>query len=180
MTTTHVALLRGVNLGGKNKLPMSDLRELFVAAGAANVRTYIQSGNVVFDTDPGASARLAELITEQIREGFGIRTTLVLRTADQVQQVLAENPFLKNGVPVDELHVAFLSSRPSPERVSALDPDRSPPDEFVVRGQEIYLRFPNGAARSTLTADYFDSKLKTTATARNWRTVTKLLEMITG
>jgi uncharacterized protein (DUF1697 family) len=87
---------------------------------------------------------------------------------------------LKKGVSVDHLYVAFLADRPSQERVEALDPDRSPPDEYVVRGQEIYLRLPNGAARTKLTTDYFDTKLKTTSTARNWRTVTKLFEMMEG
>ncbi|HEY7036367.1 MAG TPA: DUF1697 domain-containing protein [Thermomicrobiales bacterium] len=178
MTTTYVALLRGVNVGGKNKLPMKDLKELFVAAGAENVRTYIQSGNVVFEVDRDASARHADLITKQIQERLGIRTTLVLRTVEQIEEVLAENPFLKSGAAVDELYVAFLAERPSQERVAALDPDRSPPDEFVVHGQDIYMRFPNGAGRTKLTTDYFDSKLRTTSTARNWRTVTKLLEMM--
>jgi uncharacterized protein (DUF1697 family) len=178
MPTNYVALLRGVNVGGKNKLPMKDLKALFVEAGAENVRTYIQSGNVVFEADTDASVRHAELITKQIQERFGIRTTLVLRTVEELKEVLAENPFLMRGVALDELYVAFLADRPSQERVAALDPDRSPPDELVVRGREIYLRLPNGAGRSKLTTDYFDAKLKTTATARNWRTVTKLLEMM--
>jgi uncharacterized protein (DUF1697 family) len=180
MATTYVALLRGVNVGGKNKLPMKDLKELFVAAGAENVRTYIQSGNVVFEADPDASVGHVDLITRQIQERFGIRTTLVLRTVDELKEVLAENPFLEKGIAEERLYVAFLAERPAAERVAALDPDRSPPDEFVVRGQEIYLRLLNGAGRSKLTTDYFESKLKTTATARNWRTVTNLLEMMEG
>lgn len=178
MATTYVALLRGVNVGGKNALPMAGLKELFLQAGAADVRTYIQSGNVVFEADPAAAAWHAELIAGQIRERFGIRTTLVLRTVAQIKDVLAANPFLAKGVAVDELHVAFLADWPTKERVEALDPDRSLPDAFVVRGQEIYLWLPNGVGRSKLTADYFDAKLKTTSTVRNWRTVTKLLELL--
>ena len=174
---THLALLRGINLGGKNKLPMKDLVALFVAAGCDNVRTYIQSGNVIFDAPPSLAADLPDRIAAEIAHRFGVRSPVILRTADQLKDV-ANNPFLASGAAVEKLHVMFLATRPDPKRVAALDPDRSPPDEFAVRNQEIYLHLPNGAARSKLTNAYFDAKLATTSTARNWRTVTMLLELI--
>jgi uncharacterized protein (DUF1697 family) len=101
----------------------------------------------------------------------------VIRTAAEIDGVVRGNPFLKAGADPKTLHVGFLRDRPSKSQVAALDPDRSPPDEFVVRGGEIYLRLPNGVARSKLTSQYFDSRLKTIITARNWRTVLKLQEM---
>jgi uncharacterized protein (DUF1697 family) len=159
-------------------LPMKELVEMFVDAKCGNVRTYVQSGNVIFGADPGASARLAGLITTRISDHFGYKVPLVLRTAQQIGNVLSNNPFLKAGVAEKELHVLFLAGLPPPRLVKDLDCDRSLPDAFEVRGQEIYLRLPNGVAGTKLTNQYFDSKLRTTSTARNWRTVTKLFELM--
>jgi uncharacterized protein (DUF1697 family) len=175
MSVTFVALLRGINVGGKNKLPMKDLTAMFVEAGCGNVRNYIQSGNVVFETSP---ARLCEVIQERIEKQFGFRVPVILRNAKQLRAVVDNNPFLKVGAPPETLHVMFLADKPGQERIDALDPHRSPPDEFIVQGQEIYLRLPNGAGNSKLTNAYFDSKLATVSTVRNWRTVNTLLEMM--
>jgi len=175
MPETWVALLRGINVGGKNKLPMKDLTAMFVDAGCGNVRNYIQSGNVVFETAP---ARLCEVIQERIEKQFGFRAPVILRNAKQLRAVVAGNPLLKAGAAPETLHVMFLADRPSQGRVDSLDPHRSPPDEFIVQGQEIYLRLPNGAGNSKLTNAYFDSKLATISTSRNWRTVNTLLEMM--
>jgi uncharacterized protein (DUF1697 family) len=174
-----LALLRGINVGGKNKLAMKDLAETFAAAGCGDVRTFIQSGNVLFTASPALAARLPAAISSQIAERFGIRTSLVVRTAAELADVVASNPFLKQGAAEETLHVLFLESSPAPERIATLDPGRSPPDAFVVRGREVFLQLPGGVARSKLTNAYFDSRLATMGTARNWRTVTKLLEMLT-
>ncbi len=179
MPTTYVALLRGVNVGGKNKLPMKDLGEMFVAAGCRDVRTFIQSGNVLFCAAPALVKRLPGLIAERIAERFGYKTPVVLRSAVQLEAVLGNNPFLgADGVTEDSLHVMFLADTPGTEAVGGLDLNRSPPDRFVVRGGEIYLQLPNGAGKSKLTNAYFDSKLRTVSTGRNWRTVTKLRELM--
>lgn len=178
MLTTYLALLRGINVGGKNKLPMHDLLALFAEAGYPNARSYIQSGNVIFSADPNAVAPLPDFITARVAERFGYRVPVVLRTANQLDAVIRENPFAGDGVADETLHVLFLAATPSAARVATLDPDRSPPDSFLVRGQEIYLRLPNGAARTRLTNDYFDTKLATTSTGRNWRTVTKLRALL--
>lgn len=177
---TYVALLRGINVGGKNKLPMKDLAEMFVAAGCSQVRTFIQSGNVIFSASPAVVAKLPGVINGQIAKRFGLKVPVVMRTAEQMRSVLGNNPFLKAGVAEDELHVLFLADAPAQARVAALDPDRSSPDEFRVQGQEIYLRLPNGGGRSKLTNAYFGSKLETIRTIRNWRTVTKLVELMKG
>jgi uncharacterized protein (DUF1697 family) len=180
MSVTYVALFRGINVGGKNKLPMADLVEMFAEAGCGNVRTYIQSGNVIFNATGAVSARLPGLIATRISKRFGYKIPLVLRTAEQMGDVISNNPFLNAGVAEEELHVLFLADSPASRRVEDLDPDRSPPDAFKVRGQEIYLRLPDGVARTKLTNQYFDSKLRTTSTGRNWRTVTKLFELMEG
>jgi uncharacterized protein (DUF1697 family) len=171
----QLALLRGINVGGKNKLPMRDLSGLFVEAGCENVRTFIQSGNVVFTANPRVSKNLSAVLTAKIEERFGLRVPVILRTAQQLHDVVSNNPYPRLE---DMLHVVFLADLPSPAKAAALNPQRSPPDTFVVRGQEIYLYLPNGAGNSKLTNAWFDSKLSTVSTARNWRTVNSLLKMM--
>jgi len=174
----YAAFLRGINVGGKNKLPMKDLAAMFTAAGCSDVRTYIQSGNVVFRAGASLAARLPAIVSAEIASKFGLAVPLVLRTLPQMIAVVASNPFLKRGAAPEQLHVVFLADTPTADLVTLLDPDRSPPDSFHAAGAEIYLHLPNGAGNSKLTNAYFDSKLRTMGTARNWRTVNTLLEMM--
>jgi uncharacterized protein (DUF1697 family) len=171
----QVALMRGINVGGKNKLPMRDLAALFTEAGCAAVTTYIQSGNVVCRASRALARELPAVIEGAIHQRFGLKVPLVLRSAAELAEIVRGNPF--PGAAADTLHVAFLAAAPNPSQVAGLDPQRSPPDEFAVQGREIYLCFKNGVARSKLTNAYFDTKLATTTTVRNWRTVLKLLDM---
>jgi uncharacterized protein (DUF1697 family) len=173
----HIALLRGVNVGGKNRLPMKELAAIFTDAGCGDVRTFIQSGNVLFTASQPLAARLPGLIADAIESRFGFHAPVVLRRQAEFEEVVSHNPFLKAGVDTKTLHVGFLMDKPESADLSALDPDRSPPDKYRVRGGEVYMHLPNGMARTKLTSQYFDSRLKTTITARNWATVTKLLEL---
>ena len=173
----NVALLRGVNVGGKNRLPMKDLVEMFTAAGCSNVSTYIQSGNVLFNAPASVLKKLPENIAKQIAETFGFRAPVILRTAEQMAETVRANPFLAAGKAESTLHVYFLAETPGSAAIAKLDPDRSPPDAFHAHGREIYLHLPNGMARTKLTNAYFDSKLGTVCTARNWATVLKLTEL---
>ncbi len=175
----YVALLRGVNLAASNRLSMRELAAMFGDAGCTNVVTYIQSGNVVFRASDACAARVPAAIATTIADRLGFRAPVVMRTAGELRKVVRGNPFLRVGASadIDFLHVMFLADRPSAAAVAALDPKRSPSDEFRVVGRDIYLRFPNGAARTKLTNAYFDSKLATTSTMRNWRTVLKLSAM---
>ena len=172
----HVALLRGVNFRGANKLAMSGLKAIFESAGCARVETIIQSGNVVFEASEAIARNLAPVIEAQIRLRFGIAAPVFLRSGAALRGIVESNPFLRAGVDPARLHVMCLSSRPSADDVAALDPQRSPPDEFILRDREIYLRLPNGVARSKLTNAYFEKALRTIGTARNWRTMTRLCE----
>jgi uncharacterized protein (DUF1697 family) len=178
MPATHLALLRGINVGGKNMLPMKTLERFFVDAGCDCVRTYIQSGNVLFDADKATCSGLCGKISLAIEKGCGFRPAVVLRTASELANAVANNPFLSSGMAAESLHLMFLADKPAARRVDALDPTRSLPDEFRVNGSEVYLHLPNGAGRTKLTNNYFDSTLATTSTARNWRTVTKLLDLM--
>jgi uncharacterized protein (DUF1697 family) len=176
----YVALLRGVNVGGKNKLPMKDLAAMFGEEGCSDVVSYIQSGNVVFRATDACAGRIPAAIAKAVADRLDFRAPVVMRTAGELRGVARGNPFLRAGAEAESLHVVFLADRPSPARVATLDPKRSPPDAFEVVGREIYLRCPNGVGRSKLTNAYFDAKLATTSTMRNWRTVEKLVEMTGG
>lgn len=176
----YIALLRGINVGGKNMLPMKDLVRLCSDAGYSEVKSYIQSGNLVFRAKSALAPRLPALFEQAISDRFGIRVPVVVRSADELRRLAKGNPFLHAGADTAILHVAFLSDLPGAAAVAALDPNRSPPDQFAVRGREIYLQCPNGIGRTKLTNQYFDSKLGVTSTIRNWRTVLKLLELAGG
>ena len=178
----QVALLRGINVGGKNIVPMKQLAALFVDAGCRNVQTHIQSGNVIFEASPKILAKLATQVTSGIEKQFGCRIPVVLRTVAELDAVVKNNPYLQkpasSDTAEDMLHVYFLAKAPSAEQVAQLDSARSLPDGFIVQGREIFLQLPNGMARTKLTNAYFDSRLSTVSTARNWRTVKKLRELM--
>jgi uncharacterized protein (DUF1697 family) len=174
----HVALLRGINVGGKNLLPMTELADIFAQAGCKEVRTCIQSGNVIFSAPPSALKELPELITERIAKRFGYRIPVVLRTTQQLGRTIGDNPFLLSGAAEKTLHVYFLKDLPDASAVRDLDIARSLPDSFRVSDREVYLHLPNGMARTKLTNAYFDSRLSTTSTARNWATVLKLFDLM--
>ena len=156
---------------------MADLRDIFAAAGCTAVQTYIQSGNVVFEAARDLAERVHEIVTETIHRRFGYETAVVLRSSEELRQVVSSNPFDTSGDP-RFLQMAFLEDTPGAEAVSRLDPDRSPPDAFAVRGRNVHLHYPNGVARSKLTNEYLAAQLQTASTMRNWRTVLKLLEMV--
>jgi len=176
----HVALLRGINVGGRNKLPMSSLAEIFNDVGCSRVQSYIQSGNVVFEATPALASRVPAVIAQAVLERFEFEVPVIVRTAEELKGIVQANPFLQAGADERTLHVAYLADLPDVARVRALDRDRSPPDEFEVRGREVFLRCPNGLARTKLTNAYFDSRLGTTSTVRNWRTTLRLLALAVG
>jgi uncharacterized protein (DUF1697 family) len=176
----HVALLRGVNLGPHNRLPMKDLVQMFVEEGCGDVQTFIQSGNVIFGAGPAVLKNLPHVIREKIADRFGYRVPVILRSSRQLARTIEDNPFLLAGKPEKTLHVCFLADPPDAEAVKSLDPGRSPGDAFHVSGQDVYMHLPNGMARTKLTNAWLDSKLSTISTARNWATVVKLHELTRG
>jgi uncharacterized protein (DUF1697 family) len=173
----QIALLRGINVGGKHRVPMATLRELFVAAGASEVETYIQSGNVVYTAASKLARTLPKSVSEALAETFGFEVPIVSRSAEQLREVAEAHPFCDRVAEEKLLMVAFLDRVPSKAKLAALDPNRSPGDLIEVRGQHVYLGFPNGAGRSKLDANWLDRSLDAVGTWRNWRTVQALLEM---
>ena len=156
---------------------MNELKPLFSALGLEEATTYIQSGNVVFRADSGRADEIASLIEQGLADAYGLDIDVLLRTPVELAAVMRGNPFLDAQPDRSKLHVAFMSSKPGKDGASTLDPERSPPDEFRLSGSEIYLHFPDGSGGSKLTIDYFERRLGVRATARNWNTVTRLLEL---
>ena len=179
-TRRYVALLRGINVAGKNMLPMKDLADIFRDSGCTDVSTFINSGNVIFSAGSDAEKTLPNRISQHIEDSFGYRIPVVLRTLEELQKAVTANPFLSPGADEKTLHLYFLRDRPSPTAVASLDPERSLPDTFAVVGREVYLNLPNGMARTKLTNAWFDSTLKTVSTARNWNTTNKLIELLSS
>jgi uncharacterized protein (DUF1697 family) len=171
---TYAALLRGINVGGHNKVPMIQLKAVIESLGHTDVTTYIQSGNVVFtsrkNVTPAALGRA-------IKDEFGFDITVVLRTSSELQRVVTDNPFAR--ADLKTVHVGFMASKPSAVAVRALDADQFAPEEFAIKGSNLYLHLPNGMGRTKLPA-YLDRKLKVPTTVRNWNTVLKLLELTAG
>jgi uncharacterized protein (DUF1697 family) len=174
---TFAALLRAINLGERNKIPMAGLRSLFSALGYEDVETYVQSGNVVFRTRTRKADEISTDIERGIAEEFGLDVAVLVRTPAELRKIVDGNPYLKDEPDPKKLQVLFLDRRPAAKAKSRLDPDRSPPDRYVLRGRELYLHRPEGSARSKLTIDYFERCLEARGTVRNWRTVKKLAEL---
>lgn len=176
--SSAVAFLRGINVGGRAKVPMADLRTVATDLGWHEVRTYLQSGNVVFARPAAGISGVAEGLEAAIKDAFGFDARVIVRTQAELASVASRNPFLSDEADLKKLHVMFLDREPEAARITDLDPDRSPPDRFEVVGREIFLHYPNGMGRSKLTLDYFERRLGVAGTARNWNTVTKLLAMM--
>jgi len=173
----YAALLRGINVGGRNKLPMKELVGIFEKEGCDEVRTYIQSGNVVFRAPAGTIDAVAAAVRDGIARRFGFDVPIILRSASDLARVAAANPFLVDAPNPKHLHVGFLADAPRPDAIAALDAARSDVDRFAVVGSEVYLHVPGGMGRTKLTTDWFDRRLETAMTVRNWRTVNTLVEM---
>jgi uncharacterized protein (DUF1697 family) len=175
---TYIALLRGINVGGHKIIKMDQLRKAFEELGFENVATYVQSGNVVFKSGTKASADLSKTIEEMLLRRFSMSVPVIVRTADELGEVLTNNPFLKErGLDVTRLHVTFLSLTPQKAAIKGLDAIAAGPDRFHCRGREIYLHCPNGFAGTKLSINAFEKVLAVGATTRNWNTVNRLLEM---
>lgn len=173
----YVALLRGINVGGRAKVSMSALRELFIDLGYADAKTYIQSGNVIFSASLRSPSKAAGEIAERIGKDLGVSCSVLLRTDKELVAVLENNPYLTDDVDVSTLHVAFLEKKPTSEQSKRLVVPAGETAEFALGGREIYLHYPDGSGRTKLSNTYIEKRLGMVATTRNWNTVTKLHEL---
>ena len=174
MTATWVGLLRAVNVGGRNSAPMARVRAAVATTGATDVRTYVQSGNVVFSSSSRTEARVVDAVETALAAELGFAVPVVVRSAAAMQRVVADNPLLGDDRDEARCYVLFLADEPTLEPgVQSVDGE-----EYALIGRELYVHLPNGLGRSKLlTTTLSERRLGVTATTRNWRTVTTLAAM---
>lgn len=173
----YVVLLRGINVGGHNKVRMADLRAALAESGFTDVSTYIASGNVLLTAPDRNERTVVDDVTAVIADRFGLAIPIVARSAADWPGILTANPFPDVVSEPKLLHVSLCDRAPDPDAVAALDGAAFAPDRIEVIGRELYLSYPNGSGRSKLTGALLERKLGVTTTARNWATMVKLAEL---
>jgi uncharacterized protein (DUF1697 family) len=176
---TCISILRGINVGAQKKILMVDLKALYESLKFKDVITYIQSGNVIFKTSETVSDEaLSQKIEKAIAKKYGFEVPVIVRSVAEIDKVLGSNPFLKDKKKdVTKMHVTFLSEAPGKAELEAIKKFDYAPDEFVIAGKDVYLYTPGGYGETKLSNKFFETKLKVTATTRNWNTVNKLKEL---
>jgi uncharacterized protein (DUF1697 family) len=174
----YVSLLCGINLGGHKTIKMDQLRASLEALGFDQVKTYIQSGNVVFKAPKTSPAGLSKKIEAKIKTDYGHSVSVIVRTADEIKQVVTNNPFLQDKkIDTEKLHVMFLSKAPETSAIEKVAALASPPQHLRCIGQELYLYLPNGVAESFVMKKPIDRLLGVITTMRNWRTMSTIHQM---
>jgi uncharacterized protein (DUF1697 family) len=176
--TTHLALLRGINVSGHNMMKMEALKTMLENIGFTNVRTYLQSGNVFVDTDEESASKVGFMIKQEIFKVFGHEVPIVVIAKEDLELCFKNNPFLKEKeVDSKKLYVAFVSIVLKKENINDLKISQFKPDEASIDGNRIFIKYAIGAGKTRFDQKYIEKKLNVTATIRNWNTVTNLLNM---
>jgi uncharacterized protein (DUF1697 family) len=174
----YIAMLRGINVGGHKLVKMEKLRSSFEALGFESVKTYIQSGNVVFKSRKSSTSALSKKIEEKIEQEFGFPVSVITRGSDELEKTIKNNAFVNQpGIDLERLHVMFLSEVPAPAALKKLSDLTAAPDQCRPAGREIYFYLPNGVSQSVLMKSPVDRILAVITTTRNWNTVNSLHQM---
>lgn len=175
----YVSILRGINVGGKRKVLMLDLKKIYSDLGFANVRTYIQSGNVIFEsTAIGNEKAISKSIEEAIVKHYGFEVPVITITSTTLNSIFENNPYIKEAAfDIDRLHLTFLATTPEQEAIESAQSFNFEPDSFQLIASSAYLFCAGKYHESKLGNTWFENKLKVTATTRNWKTVKKLQEI---
>ncbi|MBJ2173707.1 DUF1697 domain-containing protein [Aureibaculum sp. A20] len=174
----YIAILRGINVGGKRKILMADLQQLLNKNGFKNCSTYIQSGNVLFLSDKTV-LEIEKEIKQTIFKKYGFDVPVLVRTVNEIENVFHNNPFLPEQADINKLYVAFLAEIPSDENLEKLNAIHFDNANFEIHGKHVFMQYYTKSSDSKLTNNLIENKLKVTATSRNWKTVTKLFELST-
>jgi uncharacterized protein (DUF1697 family) len=173
----YLALLRGINVGGGNMMKMDDLKAVFAGLGFENVVSYINSGNLAFDTKKTSEAKLVDRIENGIEAKFGRRVDVMVRAQSDIARILKNNPFDGQYESHKHMHVLFLREPMPKEKEELLQSSALPGEKYDARDREIYNLLPNGVAGSLLTKGFFEKKPRVSYTGRNWRTVERLADL---
>lgn len=175
---TYIAMLRGINVGPGKVVKMERLRTSFATLGFGDARTYVQSGNVVFQLERKSPAELTRTIEAKIQRDFGFTVPVLIKTSKELAQIVRDNPLLRvKEIDVSKLHVTFLSDTPPKTAAEVLQDLATTRERFRILNHEVYLYCPDGYGVSKLTNNTIEKKFSLVATTRNWRTVNALLEM---
>ena len=176
--STYIAILRGISGSGARPLPMKELKELFEGLKCGNVRTYIQSGNVILESGKLDPTAFAGKVEAAIKKKYDYEVPVLVRSLEEMKDVAKANPYLKNkGIELDKLHVTFLAEAPKQAEAEKITGTTFGNDSFALHGREVYVHCPDGYGNSKLNNNWFESKLKVRATTRNWRTVNELVRI---
>jgi uncharacterized protein (DUF1697 family) len=176
--TVFISMLRGINVGGHKTIKMQDLAALYESLGFKDVMTYLQSGNVIFNAPERDARGIPNMIEEKIARVFKLNVSVLLRTPDELRQIIKDNPFMQEkGIDAGKLHMTFLSAVPTESGLKKVSGLHSGPDKFVIVNREVYLYCPNGYGGTKFSNDFFERKLDVAATTRNWKTVSALFDM---
>jgi uncharacterized protein (DUF1697 family) len=175
---TLISLLRGINVGASRTVPMKDLVSLYESLGLKNVRSYVRSGNILFDNPGSKPGEISGILEEQISRMTSFPVKVFIRDENDLREIIGNNPFCKGLSPdIAGLHVTFLSSAPPTDAVNEVNRITDPVDKAAVLGREVYLFCPEGYGRTRFSNSFLEKKLGVAATTRNWKTVTALAEM---
>ena len=175
---TYIALLRGINVSGRKKIKMADLRAHLQELHFQNIRTYVQSGNVIFESMESSPVGVAAMVEKKIQEKYGFDVVALVKMRQELVQVLENNPFLKDRQEdTSRLYVTFLAEHPSRECLKKLEEINYSPEEFILDGKDIYFFSPLGYGKAKMNNNFFEQKLKVAATTRNWNTINKLVDL---
>lgn len=174
----YISILRGINVSGQKSIRMADLKALYESLGFKAVQTYIQSGNVLFETSKGDGQALAAKIEKAIAKQYGFEVPVLLRSAAELNALIAANPYSeRRDIDTNRLYLTFLAEVPAKEALERTKACNFPPDEFSIAGKEVYLHVPHSYGNTKLSNTFFENKLKVKATTRNWKTVLQLAEL---
>lgn len=171
-----IAVLRGINVGGKRRILMVDLKSLCEKLGWQNVESYIQSGNLIFNSDK-PNSELENDLEKAIEERFGFSVPVIVRSSKELKSSIEKNPFYEESASIDQLHLTLLKEKPPQENTELIQNYVSEPDSFEVIDKDVFILCKGKYHKTKLTNNFFEKKLLTGATTRNWKTVLKLCEM---
>lgn len=175
---TYIAILRGINVSGNRTIKMDALRQMFSDMGFAGVKSYIQSGNVIFQSDNCDDIALEERISAQILNRFGFEVPAIIISYDELKVIVDSNPYLLDkSKDANHLHITFLATKPDEWLIEKLNTEENLTDEFQFGERAVYLYCPNGYSKTKLSNGFIENRLKVTATTRNWKTCNELMAL---
>ena len=172
----YISLLRGINVGGKRKILMADLKNLYTKLGFTDCTSYIQSGNVIFEYKEQTASELANKIETAVKKEYGFDVPVIVITTNELQEAIQINPYTETKG-IESICLTFLNKKPEADLINKIINLNFSPDEFQIKNQNVFIFCPGPYHKTKLSNQFFESKLKVRATTRNWKTVLKLLEL---